>query len=63
MELSDFVMEQVFHHIPAKYDDLGELVFDEVWWREVKDDGEGYILVWGNGIHDHTYHYPPNIWA
>jgi hypothetical protein len=63
MELSDFVIERVFHHIPAKYDENDELVYDEVYWREVKGGDEGYIIVWSNGVHDHTYSYPPNIWA
>jgi hypothetical protein len=53
MELDEFAVSQVFNYIPANEDR------DEVWWREVTN-GEGYLLVWANGNHHHTYRYPPD---
>ena len=56
MEIDEFVLEHVFHHIPAVD---GER--DEVWWRETVDN-DGYIMVWSDGQRHHTYHYPPDFY-
>jgi hypothetical protein len=52
MELDEFAISQLFNHIPAEE---GER--DEVWWRETVD-GEGYLMVWSDGQHFHTYRHP-----
>lgn len=60
MKIDEFTLEHIFHKIQ------GNEVFDTLWWREVKDGGEGYILIWDSGdgepVSHHTYHYPPNIY-
>lgn len=54
MEIDQFVLDNVFHHIPATSHS------DAVWWRETTDH-DGYILVWVTGEHLHTYRYPPDL--
>ena len=51
MNIDEFVLSQLFNHIPATEDR------DEVWWRETVDR-EGYVIVWENGQHFHTYRHP-----
>lgn len=51
--MDTFVLNNVFHHIPATEHRA------EVWWRETVDR-DGYILVWADGNHFHTYRYPPD---
>ena len=53
MEISDFVLEQVFNRIESED--------GPVWWRECAEPGEGYMIVWGTGQELHTYRYPPNF--
>jgi hypothetical protein len=50
--LDNYAMRQTFYRIPES----GE--YDEVFWREVKGDGEGYLLVWPTGQSHHTYRHP-----
>jgi hypothetical protein len=51
-EIDEFVIEHVFYHHPETD------TADEYWWREVKGGDEGYIIVWADGNHHHTYHDP-----
>lgn len=53
MKIDDFVLEHVFHHIPATK------TRDQMWWRETVDI-DGYIMFWEDGTSHHTYHYPPD---
>lgn len=57
LELDDFATEQLLNRI----DYFFEGIWETVYWREVVEPGEGYILVWHDGQHHHTYHYPPDI--
>jgi hypothetical protein len=53
--MNEFVLDRVFHRID--YDIDGETV--TVYWREVKDEGEGYMLYWpADDECHHTYHHP-----
>lgn len=52
--IDDFVLAQAFNHIP------GTDKHDEVWWRETVDE-DGYIIIWANGDHHHTYRHPENL--
>lgn len=54
MNISPFVLEQVFHRIDT--DD------GPVWWRQAKEPNEGYIVFWETE-HLHTYFYPPGVWG
>jgi hypothetical protein len=51
MEIDEFVRDNIFNHIPASDDR------DEVWWALTKDQ-DGYIMVWEDGQHFHTYRHP-----
>jgi hypothetical protein len=31
-----------------------------IYWRSVADAGNGYIVLFENGEHLHTYHNPPD---
>lgn len=57
MELDEFVLRNVFYRIPEGP------THDEILWREVKGGGEGYIVVYPNGEHNHTYHHPENTFG
>lgn len=62
MEIDEFVLRHVFHRIPAGTDSSGR-PFDELYWREVKGGGEGYILLWPPGKRHHTYHHPEKVFG
>lgn len=32
------------------------------WWAPVLEGDEGYIVLWSDGTHHHTYRYPPDVW-
>lgn len=51
MNINQFVLDNVFHHIPADADR------DEVWYAQTKD-GDGWVMVWEDGQHFHTYRHP-----
>lgn len=52
--IDNFVLENLFNHFPGEED------YDEFWWAPVLG-GEGYIMLWANGEHLHTYHNPENM--
>lgn len=54
LELTEFPLRHTFYRVK---DEGG----NPVYWREVKGGGEGYIIVWPSGTHDHTYHNPESM--
>jgi hypothetical protein len=52
--VDQFVLDQVFNkHTKIT---TGEVIY----WRSVADAGNGYIVLFENGEHLHTYHNPPD---
>lgn len=55
----EFIMDHVFHKIITKDHNV-------VYWRscvlreDMKHGEQGYMVVYHDGSHVHTYHYPPN---
>lgn len=60
MQFDDFLKENLLHYEPAGTASNG-MPYDHFWWREVKEPNEGYIIIWENGEHHHTYRYPPDL--
>lgn len=60
MEIGEYVLRHTFYRIP---EEPGPDGYSEVFWREVKGGGEGYVLVWSNGDFHHTYHHPENTFG
>jgi len=54
MQISDFVLDQVFNRLDSQYDDRFP-----VWWAHTTDR-DGYIMIWEDGNDFHTYRYPPD---
>lgn len=54
MILDDFAIRQVFNRMK---DESGS----PVYWREVRGDGEGYLIVFADDSVHHTYRNPENI--
>ncbi len=57
--MDQYILDLCFHKIQTEH--------GPVWWRScvLRDDmqhGEqGYMVIYENGNHLHTYHYPPNF--
>ena len=64
IEIDDYVLEQLFEHRPAgaveqsDFLNNGAQEFDEYWYAPVLGGGEGWVVLWANGEHLHTYHDP-----
>lgn len=54
VNIDEFVLRNLFYHIPESDD------YAECWWRETTDR-DGYIILWDDGVHHHTYRYPPDL--
>lgn len=54
IEIEQFVLDNLFHHVPATDNS------DEFWYRETTDE-DGWVMVWADGNHHHTYRFPPDI--
>jgi hypothetical protein len=55
MEIDDYVRDSLMYHKPATE------AADEFWWAPVIGGVEGYIIVWIDGSHHHTYRNPENL--
>lgn len=56
LTLDEFAIEHLLYTV---YDDNG----DRVYWRERAGESDGYMLVWPDGEHLHTYRHPENIFS
>ena len=58
MQLDQFVLDQAFNETDTKG---GPVCWRDCALRPNMNPGEqSYIIVWPDGNHLHTYHYPPN---
>lgn len=52
LEIDEFCLDRIFNKI--------EVEDDFVYWRECVDS-DGYMLLFSDGSHHHTYHHPERI--
>lgn len=54
IKVNRYILDSLCHYIPETTDPD----YPEVWWAPVIGGGEGYIMVWADGEHLHTYRNP-----
>lgn len=62
MVINDYVRDSVFSYCPAVISKDGGVFADEYWWAPVAGGGEGYIILWADGTHHHTYRSPEGMY-
>lgn len=53
VEVSEWVLDRIMNRV--------ETPDGPAWHINCSDDLEGYIIIWSDGSHMHTYHRPENI--
>lgn len=53
--VDQFVLDNVFNKLVQSNGDT-------IYWRSVRGDCNGYIVLFQDGEHFHTYDFPPDVW-
>jgi hypothetical protein len=54
-ELTELHLEALFNRCTMTHEE------GVAYWRDCREQNDGYIVLYEDGEHLHTYHYPPNF--